>query len=189
MLFYFLSVQICCHSYLYSAEVRKKPYNHVTRIINNIMDVSSYKNFSNLNSTGTLSAMIGYENDWKRMKECSSCYGDGEWWRSGPGTSTTPWDVTECFPAWLVCFCTLSWLNRCERHPGFRLMMPTVSHTKTEQEIQHLTWSLSVVYCTIFMLSSENSNHRKGKHTPFPFLTLGICNILSKRYWVMKCCT
>lgn len=106
------------HRYLFFAEVRKKPYNHVTRIINRVLDafvmliISCIKtSICNFNSTGTLSTMIGYENVYKHIKEGCSCYWEGEWWCSGPGTSTSPWDVTECFPAWLICIRTLYWLN------------------------------------------------------------------------------
>lgn len=116
VMLHFLSVQIYCHRCLCSAEMKKKPYNHVTRIINHVMDVFVWlvilcikSSICNFNSTGTLSTMVGYKNDYTR--EGGSCCWGGVWRCSGPGTRSSPWDVAECFPARPLCVCTLCWLS------------------------------------------------------------------------------
>lgn len=112
-----------------SAEVWK--HNHIITIINHVMDVFVWfvsclkPSVCNFNSTGTHGTMIGYENNYKHVKEAHAIetVTDGA---QGPGIS--PWDVTESFPACLLCFCTLCLLNRDQHHPEW-LMIPTACHS------------------------------------------------------------
>lgn len=132
--------------------------------------------------------MRGHESGNKRMKEGRSCYLDGAWWCSGPGTCTSSWDVTECLPVWILCICTLRCLNKCQHHPRFRHMMPTTSHDPlwTAKDIQHLKFIESNV--VIFLRCHHRATDRNySKLTQFLLFTgtWSICDIVSKRYSVI----
>lgn len=80
-----------------------------------------------------------------------------------------------------VCICTLCWLNRCQHHPGFKLMMPTAQHNCGMLKKSN-TW-LEVhgveVWCFYTLISNgqrcEIYNQFKKEKFILPPLVVSLC--------------